>query len=331
MRLTPATAALLASAVLGGVAATPPSAHAQTGPSVARAAWIKSCSSGVDSGPCGHWRLILRNGRTITVPDAAATKVDARGRRTTDAGVFAVSGDGRTMLYERASDHRLIVRRVAGGSATELPRSLAPKGTGSITAQLSPAGDRVLVDHGDESGRVPTRVFTVATGRTTELPGLDLPLGFSADGDEVLAQRTAGDNTTALLAHRLDGTSTRRTPPQVVAGAATTTLAADGRTVAAFIWGDAEKKKRPRLRLYDLQTGELSKGVDLALDPASTPYSAHWTADGKLTALVTTDDEGSAAVVRVLTADPGTGSLKQRDTYTIGKSRHAFYAAGETA
>ncbi len=327
MRLTSATAALLASAVLAGAVAVPASAHTRTGPSPARAVWIKACGGN----PCGHWRLKLRDGRTITVPDAAATKVDARGRRTTDIGVFAVSGDGRTVLYERASDHRLVVRPVAGGPGTALPRSLAPRSTASITVQLSPAGDRVLVDHGDEHGRVPTKVFTVGTGRTTELPGRDRPLGFSADGDEVLTRRDGGDNTATLVAHRLDGTSTRRTPPQVVERAAVTTLAADGRTVAAFIWGDSEKKRAPRLRLYDLETGELSKGVDLALTPAGTPYSARWTADGGLTALVTTEHDGGAAVVRVLTVDPGTGAVKQRDTYTIGKSRYAFYAAGETA
>ena len=67
------------------------------------------------------------------------------------------------------------------------------------------------------------------------------------------------------------------------------------------------------------------------LTPAGTPYSARWTADGGLTALVTTEHDGGAAVVRVLTVDPGTGAVKQRDTYTIGKSRYAFYAAGETA
>ncbi|NUW45390.1 hypothetical protein [Nonomuraea rhodomycinica] len=335
MRHISPSAALLAAAIIGGTALAPLPAHASsaaTGSAAARAAWIPSCESkGGDTRACGHWRLLMADGRTLAVPDAATNRTDAKGRRVDDEGRFAISGDGRVIAYELARDHRVVVRGAAGGRVKELPRSLVPKGTGTgdLTLTLSPAGDRLLVSYDDDADRRPTKVVTIATGKVTELPAAEEPAGFSGDGDEVLARRFPGDNTTALVAHRLGGGSTSRTPPQVVANAATLALAADGRTVAVLIDGDADAKRPPRLRIYDLDSGELHDTVKLALKPSASPYLARWTADGRLVLTTTTDDVGRPAVVRVLTADPGTGAVRQNDRYTLGKDRYAFYVAGE--
>ncbi|MET7465406.1 hypothetical protein [Nonomuraea sp. NPDC005501] len=335
-----ASAALLAAAVIGGAALAPPPAHATTTATTAgtaspaaRAAWIPSCESpkSGDTRACGHWRLLMGDGRTLTVRDAATHRTGAKGRTLSDEGRFAVSGDGRVIAYERARDHRLVIRRASGGPVTELPRSLVPRGSGTddVWLALSPAGDRLLVSHSDDPVRLPGKIVTVATGKVTELPASDELLGFSGDGDEVLARRDAGDNTTTLVAHRLDGTVVKRTPPQVVANASVLALAADGRTVAVLIDGDTDRKRPPRLRIYDLESGELHETVKLALKPSASPYLARWTADGRLVLTVAANDEGRPAVVRVLTADPETGAARQNDTYSIGRSRYAFYAAGE--
>ncbi|MBN6052155.1 hypothetical protein JYK22_09445, partial [Nonomuraea sp. RK-328] len=335
MRHISASAALLAAAVIGGAALAPLPAQASraaTGSPAARAAWIPTCDSkGGDNSACGPWRLLMADGRTLTVRDAAVNRTNAKGRSLPDEGRFAISGDGRVIAYERARDHRVVVRGAAGGQVTELPRSLVPKGTGTddLSMMLSPAGDRLLVSYSDDPARRPTKVLTIATGKVTELPAAEEPVGFSGDGDEVLARRFSDDNTTALVAHRLAGGSTSRTPPQVVANGSPLALAADGRTVAVLIGGDADLKRPPRLRIYDLDSGELHDTVKLALKPSPSPYLARWTADGRLVLTTTTDDVAKPAVVRVLTADPGTGEVRQNDTYGIGKDRFAFYAAGE--
>ncbi|WP_433518010.1 hypothetical protein ACQP2T_22160 [Nonomuraea sp. CA-143628] len=333
MRHTSAAAALLASAVIGGLGITPPAAHAQAGPSQVRAAWIKTCTDKKTETtyPCGHWQLITRDGGKLTVKDAAAAEIDGKGRKLDDAGVFAISGDGRVIAYERAGDHRIVVRQVAGGPVKVLAASLVPKryGTSPLSLYLSPQGDKLLVDSTDDKERVPAKVVTIATGKIVELPAKDSMSGFSGDGGEVLAQRFRRDNTSTLIAYRADGTSIKRTPSQVVANSAMTALAADGKTVAVIISGDEEAKKAPRLRIYDLETGDLSAGVDLALKPAQTPYLAQWTADGRLMVHVQTGDEGSTAVVREFTVDTQTGAATQTDKYSISKTRYAFRVAGE--
>ncbi|WP_214324316.1 hypothetical protein [Nonomuraea sediminis] len=331
MRHTSAAAALLATAVIGGLGLAPSAADAQSGPATVRAAWIKSCTNKKDdtSYPCGHWQLLMRDGSKREVRDASATRVDVKGNKIYDNGMFAVSADGGTIVYERASDHRLVVRKAAGGAATALPKALTARGTDSIVLYVSPAGDRVLVDSTEDGRTLPTLVYTVATGKTVKLPGAEGPVGFSADGDEVLAMRYPTDNTAQIIVHRLDGTTIKKTPPQVVANAAADALAADGKTVAVFVSGNTDRNKPPRLRMYDVETGDLTQGVDLALKPGSTPYRAYWTADGQLRAIVSSGDDGKPAVVRVLTVDPESGHVTQADKFSISKHRYTYFTAGE--
>lgn len=332
MRHTSVAAALLAAAVIGGVVAVP--AHAQTSAdAAARAVWIKSCHNKKQqlNVPCGHWQLIMRDGSKKTVPDAAAASVSADGSKTDEEASFAISGDGTWIVYERAKDHRLVARKAAGGAVTELPKSLVPKGlgTGGVTVYLTGSGDKVLVNYEDVAEREPGKVVTVATGAIVKLPPKDAMQGFSADGDEVLALRYRKDNTTQVVAHRLDGSSIKQTPPQVVVNAPVRALAADGRTLAVFVSGNADKKKAPRLRVYDLETGALSPGVDLALKPTETPYLAEWTGDDRLTVKVSSGGDGAPTVLRVLTVDVASGAIAKLDRYSISKTNYTWYAAGE--
>ncbi|MGR6916844.1 hypothetical protein ACU635_21605 [[Actinomadura] parvosata] len=331
MRHSSMIAALLAPAVIGTLGLTTP-AYARAAPPAARAAWIKSCydKKRQDTDPCGAWRLRLRDGGQATVPGAATRGVTGKGREAHLASTFAVSGDGRVLLYERARDHRLVVRPVSGGPAKVLPEDARPKGIGSdeMAVRLSPSGERVLIDYYDADDRLPSKVITVATGETATVPAAYGVLGLSAAGDEVLATRLAGDNTTTLYALRPGGGSTRRTPPQVIANAGAWALAADGTTVAALVQGDAERKEPARIRTYDLATGELSEGVDVPAGRHFEPSSAWWDGDLLRATYTRTASTGNSAVVRVLTVDPGTGRIEQDDQYKIGEN-YAFAAAGE--
>ncbi|MER7368446.1 hypothetical protein [Nonomuraea wenchangensis] len=334
MRHPSATAALLAAAVLGGAGLAPAAAHAGTGPAPVRAAWLASCvdhkhDDNVE--PCGHWRLLLRDGRRLTVRDAAIGRIDAAGYENRDQSTFAVSADGRVIAYERARDHRLVVRRV-GGPATVLPARLRPKGVGTddLQIKLSPTGDKLLIDYEDEPARLPTKVVTVATGAVAELPARDDALGFSGDGGAVLASRYRADHTMALRAYPLgDGSPAAGTPPQAVANAMLYALAPDGRTVAWLVAGDEVTKRPARVRLYDLDTGDVSPAVDLPLARGESPYTLHYAPDGTLRVITQRGDEGKPAVIRVLTADPRAGDVRQLDRYTIGKNAYAYFAAGE--
>ncbi|MFI6322885.1 TolB family protein [Nonomuraea sp. NPDC050556] len=326
MRHTSAAVALLATTVIGGVAAVPAQAASSAGSS-ARAVWIKSCSDKEQesTAPCGHWQLIMRDGSKKSVADAAVFSQDANGSKSGSQAIFAISGDGRWIVYERARDHRLVVRKAGGGAVTELPKALVPRslGTYNVSVFMSPSGDRVLVHSQDE--KVPGRVVTVATGAMVKFRAGDTLSGFSADGDEVLATRNAKDNTTTLLAYRVDGSTVKQTPPQVVMNAGARALAADGHTVAAIVSG----KKAPRLRLYDLETGQLSAPVELGLKAEALPYLAAWTGDGQLTVKVQSGGDGAPTVIREFTVDVATGATSKTDSYSISKLNYSWYAAGE--
>ncbi|GAA2806353.1 hypothetical protein [Nonomuraea dietziae] len=98
---------------------------AESDAATARMAWVGACKDADGLGhPCGAWRLRLRAGGTVTVAGASATAVDARGRKADIVGAFAISGDGQWILYERVKDHRLVVRKVAGGRG-DRPAGLA--------------------------------------------------------------------------------------------------------------------------------------------------------------------------------------------------------------
>ncbi|MFI7420732.1 hypothetical protein [Nonomuraea sp. NPDC049684] len=318
MRLSSAAAALLAPAVAGGLGLPAAAAPARTGPPPqARAAWVTACELPVEgTSPCGPWHLLLRDGRTVTVGDSA---VRAKDRATS---LFALSGDGRTIVYQRARDHRLVVRAAAGGPVRELPRSLRPGPDDAL--HLSPAGDRVLVGR---PGRV--EVLTLATGRITGLTVKGEPAGFSGDGDEVLTTRDLSDGTEWLYSYGLDGRALRSPAPQFVAHAVTLALSPDGHTVAAFSSGGSGRGGPPRMRTYDLETARLSDGVNLPLTGDTPPDHACWTPDGRLAAYSYDSSTTKSTVVRVLTVDPASGQARRSDTYKVGPDPHTIVFPGQ--
>ncbi|MEV3983513.1 hypothetical protein [Nonomuraea sp. NPDC049758] len=316
MRLSSAAAALLAPAVAGGLGLPAAAASAHTGPPQARAAWVTACEL-PDEGtsPCGPWHLLLRDGRKVTVGDSAAR---AKARATS---LFALSGDGRTIVYQRARDHRLVVRAAAGGPVRELPRSLRPGADDAL--YLSTAGDRLLVGRQGHA-----EVLTLATGRITGLTVKGEPAGFSGDGDEVLTTRDLSDGTRWLYSYGLDGHALRSQAPQFVANAVTLALSPDGHTVAAFSSGGS-RGGPPRMRTYDLETARLADGVNLPLAGDASPDHARWTPDGRLAAYSYDSSTTKSTVVRVLTVDPASGQARRTDTYKVGPDPHTIVFPGE--
>ncbi|WP_431903324.1 hypothetical protein [Nonomuraea sp. bgisy101] len=314
---------LLGAAVVAVAAAGLPAlAHADSA-GAAKVAWVGACEAEDEiSRACGAWRLRLTSGREIAVTDAAATSVDADGRRTDDTARFTISDDGRWIVYERRTDHRLAVRRAAGGRATLLPKSLTRLGTEDLWVRLSPTGDRVLLEYDDDE-KEPGKIVTVATGKIVKLPAGDDLEGFSGDGDEALALRYNTDNTTTLVAHGVDGSVIAQVPPQVVANATVRALAADGRTVAAFTG------EKPKLRLYDLATDRLAAAVDVRLGKGETVYHAQWSGEDRLTIKTQSGGDGKPTVVRVLTVDTGTGAVRPVDTFRFTARHQTWLTAGE--
>ncbi|NUP82574.1 MAG: hypothetical protein HOV96_34050 [Nonomuraea sp.] len=328
MRHPSAAAALLASAVIGGLGLPAAAASASAGSPEARAAWVPSCYDDEqgEQYACGPWHLIMRDGRRLTVRDTFGVRIGAKGGKVRASGAFAISGDGRTIAYERVRDHRVVVRSAAGGPVRELPGALSPSSarTKGLTLILSHTGHRILV------ARAGTRrVLTLATGRITELPATGDPQGFSGDGDEVYATRDLSDSTKWLYAYGLDGSVIKKSAPQFVANAFATALSPDGHTVAAVSSGTLDRKRPPRLRTYDLETGRLSEAVDLPVTADSPPFAAVWTPDGKVVVHAYSSDYGKPSVVRVLTVDPGTGEAARTDTYKVAADDPFILFPGE--
>ncbi|MEV0586443.1 hypothetical protein [Nonomuraea sp. NPDC050310] len=325
------TSAALAAALATAVTAAGAAPAAAQGPPVARLAWIKSCPDrdAVEQA-CGRWRLVLSDGRTLTVKDSATNRIGGDGAKALFESALTLSADGRWLAYERAGDHRLVVRRV-GGAAKVLPASLVPKRTGTdpVELRLSPRGERLVVAFPDADPPVPARIVDLRGGGITKLPVEDEVEALSGDGDEVLVRRHLPDNTTKLVARRLDGTGLERTPPQVVMGATVLALARDGRTVAAFVPGHEDRRKPPGLRLYDLATGELSAARPLPLKPADGPDRARWLDDDRLAIYQVHASDRGSTVIRVLTVDAATGATRPSWRVRVPEDSYSYTIAGE--
>ncbi|MEQ4723562.1 hypothetical protein [Nonomuraea sp. B19D2] len=310
--------ALAALAVAG---AAPAAAGAAKDP-VIRTAHLPNCGGDYFM-PCkgAPWHLYLRDGRWVKFPDAARYATEADGSRADEVedgpAPFQVSGDGSTIAYVRARDGRVVVKRWPGGKATVLPAYGKGVGTKYIELQLSPDGSRLLVAYPEAAKKRPGLVVDAADGTTlATIPAGDVPMGFSADGDEVLATRQKSDNTVELIAHSLGGEPVADTPPQVVVSIhASLALAADGHTVLVLL--PTTDKRPEQVRAYDLQArGWAGKAKAIKLKPATQGLG--WGPRGRLE-LYRGDgsDEEGRWTTWVYALDAATGAIKQLDKYTI--------------
>ncbi|MFD1934402.1 WD40 repeat domain-containing protein [Nonomuraea mangrovi] len=268
--------------------------------------------------PCGTWRLVSHKGEITLLKDAQLRAVGADGKPVDYAvAPIAVSGDGtRVAYYTKAG--RLVVRTMKGG-VKPLPADALPAKTNQydVTLQLSDDGARLAVI----ADRV--RLFDTATGgRLGTLPKHSTFVGFSGDGEKVLASTEGAESEVELHVHDLSGARLLSdTPPQLVAANGPYALNADGKTLAVLVGGT-------KVTLYDLTAGQVLGGHAIKLPKEGTVHKVDWTGDNQVTLHVSQYPEGKATKMTVLQHDASSGATKVRDSYSLLKDTFVFAACG---
>ncbi|MFD2354465.1 hypothetical protein ACFSTC_42045 [Nonomuraea ferruginea] len=219
-----------------------------------------------------------------------------------------------------------MVRRGPGGKPVVLPAYGEGAGTAHVRLLLSADGRRLLVDFSDAAKRRDGVVVDTSSGRTLRgVPAGDRALGFSADGDEVLATRDRPDRTVQVVVHRLRGGSHAVTPPQeVVIHHTALALAADGRTLLALLPQGLTSEKAPQqVRRYDLRRGAWL-GPGRVVGPRYGAGSLEWGAERAELRLVR--ELGGHGRRVVLDPRPRSGD---REDPAAGRVRDRSHGTGE--
>ncbi|MEU0571736.1 hypothetical protein ABZ297_40945 [Nonomuraea sp. NPDC005983] len=283
-----------------------------------RYASIKGCSTkdGAPK-PCGKWRLVMHDGMTRLLPDAQTTALDAKGKPAVyNAAPIAVSGNGRSVAYFTKSG-RLAVRTLGGGVKLLAKDALPRVAQYDVTLKMSDDGAKLAAALGGDKPKA-TRLFDTATGRLLgTVPAEETPLGFSADGGELLASADGGESVTDLTAYSDTGERLlKATPPQVVSANGPQALSGDGRTVANVV-----RSRKPELVLWDMQTDQVTrKKIKL---PAGDLMMVDWTGETQVTLHL---QKGST--ITIVQIDTETGAVRQRDRYAFLKDTFVFAACG---
>ncbi|MGW5687724.1 WD40 repeat domain-containing protein [Nonomuraea sp. NPDC003754] len=268
--------------------------------------------------PCGTWRLVSHKGEVTPLKDAQLRALGADGKPVDYAvAPVAVSGDGTRVAYFAKAGH-LAVRTVKGGVRV-LPKDALPPRTSQydVTLQLSDDGARLAV----VAGRA--QVFDTATGaRLGTLPRNSVFVGFSGDGEKVLATMDGAESVLEMHVYDLAG---RRllsdTPPQLVSANGPHALHADGRTIAVLVGGT-------KVKLYDLADGQVVGGHAIKLPKEGTVHKLDWTGDNQVTLHVSQYPTGKATRMTVLQHDVTSGATRVRDSYSMLKDTFVFAACG---
>jgi hypothetical protein len=323
-----------ASAARGAAASTERAAEtgAPTGKTV-RYAWLRACKKKDYEVPCGHWRLTLRNGKTVKLTDARVHPKLRNGKvEKESSATFAISGDGRYVNYFRASDGKLVVRDVATGKVRALPGRAArlPKGLGmlDVDTMLSTDGRHAIVDYYDDKAKLPTLLIDLSTRAITELPGNENVWSLSPSGDKVLTVRGTSENTSEIVTYDAEGNEIeKRVAPQVVANNGPLAVADDGVTTAFVV---QREKGRPLVRRYDLSADQVSPAVTLKLGKYDVPSRISWNTSGSLTLWSTVSNKKGDLVGAVKrTVDPETGALRTEDSFGIRPRLLTWWLPGE--
>jgi hypothetical protein len=298
-----------------------------------RYASLASCPKKDYTVPCGAWELTLRDGKTVKLPDATVFPRDASGKVDKEGNApFAISGDGKRVMYFRKSDRKLVWKDVPSGKVHSLPGKTAkiPKGLGmnDVDPTLSPDGDVVVIDYNDASSKLPTLAVHLRSGQVAKLPASDSVQGFSPDGRQILVSRFTGDNTTEFVVYDTDGSQGEsREVPQVVSNNSPVAVADDGVTVAVVIVPTSGK---PRLRQYDLSTDSVSPAIDLGVSSKETAYRISWDNSGKLVLWhLLGKEDGTDTRATASTVDPSTGDLKKIDSFKVRNGLWTWWLPGE--
>ncbi|MFI6741373.1 YncE family protein [Nonomuraea sp. NPDC050451] len=226
------------------------------------AAYAYLCDNAKDEGPheeCAHWFVVTSGGRTWRLTDAV------------ERGYVDLTADGRYLAYQRAGDHRLVVRDLVGGTVRAV-QEVVPGVDGDRLAYrptLLAKGRWLYVDHVAGWAGVdepPGFVVDVATGRTVwRLPGDSWLVGLDDDGSRLMVE---DDKSFSVM--NAAGTTTRPLPARLRTIEATGALTPDGTGQAAqvvsrnFPAGGADIRPA-RLVTIDTRTGKALHDVRLSL------------------------------------------------------------------
>lgn len=265
---------------------------------------------------CGPWRLWLRGGRTIPLPDAQLRSLDTAGREQRLRAPIAVDAYGRYATYFSKSSHKLVVRNVASGKVTRVAGPAASRPADLTMTQLellvSPGGRYVVID--PNIGTRDTTVVEVASGKQWKLPDYAKVRGFSPDG--------------RLLRVLLDMEETAVYKPggRSPSGGVTLTgwgaMANGGGTLA----GAAREGKRVYLRFYATSNAmESRKPLRLSIPAGQEPRRLDWVSPHHVSLL--TYREPRTYVARSVSTV--TGASRITDTFTIARTTWDVHMAGE--
>ncbi|MEU7003476.1 hypothetical protein [Nonomuraea sp. NPDC046570] len=279
-----------------------------------RYAGLATCASkSVKRHICGPWRLWLRGGMILPLPDAQVRAIDSGGREMALRAPIAVDPTGRHVAYIARSTHQLVVHSLTSGKINHLARTaFGGVPMEQLDLLLSPAGRYLVID--PELGTQETSVFEVATGKRWTLPDYAKVMGFSADG--------------RLLLVKLDGEESAVYSPggrQPSGGTTVTGWVAlgDGGTTLA---GVAREGGRVVVRFYATSNAmESRKPLRLKIPPKQEPRRLDWASRDRLT-LLTLRQPGSYVTRSV---DTHTGRMHISDSYTTEQNVWDIHLAGE--
>ncbi|MFG6201732.1 YncE family protein [Nonomuraea sp. JJY05] len=226
------------------------------------AAYAYLCDNAKGEGPheeCAHWFVVTSGGKTWRLTDAV------------ERGYVDLTADGRYLAYQRAGDHRLVVRDLVGGTVRAV-QEVMPGVDGDRLAYrpaLLGKGRWLYVDYVPgwaDVDQPASFVVDVSTGRTVwRLPKDSWLIGLDDDGSRLMF---ADDKSFSVM--NASGTTTRPLPARLRAVEAAGILTPDGTGQAAQIvsrnFPAGGTDIRPaRLVTIDTGTGKALHDIRLSL------------------------------------------------------------------
>ncbi|MGN9836667.1 hypothetical protein ACTMTI_00960 [Nonomuraea sp. H19] len=242
--------------------------------------------------------VLMGKGRHIPV-DRAATRFPGGHRRAP----FAISGDGRRIVYLDERTSRLVLRDLADSGG---PLDLTGPLSGAAVPEVTLSRDGRYVSVGAE-------VIDTGTGSRTRLPGVGRVLGLGHDGVVATTGRRAlpGAPDTELLTLDLHGAVRTRVPFDPTLEALPTP---DGRGLAV-VTGD-------EVLTMDPGTGRVRGRVKLRLPGHyGRPEALSWAEDGRLLVRI---DPMDAEEETCHLVDPRTGKTRPVDDMPEGVDGAVF-------
>ena len=131
--------------------------------------------AGLDGCVCAPWKLWVRGGRVVSLPDA---RVFSRGRQRAP---LALSPNGRYVTYFQRSDGALVVREMTSGEIRAVPGVRWSNTMRAARIELSPGGRYAVLGVGWGH-----QILDTYTGESVPVPPGLRPWSFSPDAKSVL-------------------------------------------------------------------------------------------------------------------------------------------------